>query len=146
MSAVYSGNFSGLSRRTTEIHGKGGINVFDLAIHLFEFLDVVCQGFEQAFAVLGSEEDAGFDTGLGDARHHLDEIQHKLALRVGNDSEVGVNAFGNLFAEFNIEVGGIGLVFFHNRFSLETKLSNYCAHFCGQFFSFLSSFLCKIFS
>ena len=109
-------------------------------------LNIFGKGFGQAFGVLWGEQDARFYAGLWNTGHDLDEVDHELALRVGDNGKVRVGSFCDFFAQLYIEVGLILIVVFHAIcvYPLQGLVMNKGSHFSGKFFCFLPGFFSKI--
>ena len=71
---------------------------FDFTKLHFVLLDVFAQGLDEAFGVLRGQNDAAFYFCFGYIGHHSDEIDNEFRVGVRNDGEVGVDAFGYVFA------------------------------------------------
>jgi hypothetical protein len=59
---------------------------------------------KQAFGMLGGEDYPGFHLGLGYVGHHPDKVQDELGLRMRNDGQIGIGAFGYIFGQFDIDL------------------------------------------
>ena len=114
-------------------HAKGGSGAaaglgcfvqVDGAEHLLVLIYIVLEGVEQALGVLGGEDDAALDVGLGHAGEDADEVENHLGGGVGDDGQVGVDAFGYLGREFNLKLIVVFLIF-HGVMSI------YCIGLCG---------------
>lgn len=114
---------SGLAFGNTERRGRaaalrsGGTRQIDGAEGLFIFCDVVLQSQEQALGVFGSEHNARFYIGFGYTRQYADEVHDHLGAGMGDDGQVGVDAFGHLGRQFDLQlVGIVGLVCVVHKF------------------------------
>ena len=98
--------WSGLGRGAAKIEGQlGFFEVLDLAVGGFEAGDVLCQGFHKAFGVLGGEDEPGFHLAFWRTGHDVYKVDDKFGVRVGDDHQVSILAFGHLLADLNIQLG-----------------------------------------
>ena len=63
--------------------------------------------------MLRSKHDAALHVGLGHTRKHADEVKHYLSTRMGDNSQVGIDAFGHLGSEFNLQLAVVLFLIFH---------------------------------
>ena len=88
-----------------------GAGQVDGAEALLVLHNVVLESKEQALGVLGSEDDAALDVGLGHAGQDADKIQHYLGTAVRDDGQVGISSLCHLGREFNFQLVVVVLIF-----------------------------------
>lgn len=93
-----------------ELIELGGIASFEL---FFEFIDIVLQGEEQAFGVVGGKDDAAFYLSLGSTRHDADEVENEFGRGMGDDCQIGVGTLSHFFGKFDLNFVTGRFVVFH---------------------------------
>ena len=88
-----------LSLGRIEVHGRKRclIGIGYMTMLLLESFNVVGEGSHESLGMLGRQDDARLDFSLGYVRYDAHKIYHELRLRVGDDGEVRINAFGDVF-------------------------------------------------
>ena len=100
-----------------EVEGGDGLRLLlgdaDGAEGLFVAHDVFLQGTEEALGMLGGEDDATPDLGLGDAWKDTGEVDDEIATGMGDNGEVGVLALGYLLGQLELQTLLLIVLFFH---------------------------------
>ena len=75
--------------------------------------DVLLQGHEQAFGVLGGEDNAALNLRLGHTGQYACEVEHEVAAGMGDEGEDGRFALGCLLGQLYLELALLVFVFVH---------------------------------
>lgn len=102
-----------LRGRPAEVHRQlHFFYVLYLSVDGLEALNIFSERFHEAFGVLGSKDDAGFDFAFGSARHHIHEVNDELCMAMGNDGQVGVRTFCYFLRYLDVELTVVILILF----------------------------------
>ncbi len=73
----------------------------DLAVLLFELVDIIGQGMEKELGMLRRHNDACMHSRLGYTRQNACVVDDEFSRRMRNDGKVGIDSFGFLLAELD---------------------------------------------
>lgn len=105
---------SGLALHVSQRRKGAVVGHADGAEDAFVLVDVFLQRKQQALGMFGHEDDARLHAGLGHARQHADEVEHKLRAGVGDDGQVGIRALGHVFLKFYLYLSVVVFWFVHD--------------------------------
>ena len=63
--------------------------------------------------MFGSEHDAALHVCLGHTGEHADEVEHYFCAGVGDDGQVGIDAFCHFGGELNFQLAVVLFLIFH---------------------------------